>query len=151
MGRRLQRKIVSEEEFQRLMKEAGFAATAQEPSAGTNVRKYGPYCVECGHRVVEHDAKDGCMFYLGDTNETHMDDSLFCDCQAALTDGGLENVKLYPYCLKHGAMLAVSKDGLYRCPECHIGWDRKTGAEINRAITTSDATTGAAQGEVKTK
>ena len=34
--------------------------------------------------------------------------------------------KKYPYCSNHGAMLKVSKEGIWRCYLCHIGWDEVT-------------------------
>lgn len=35
-------------------------------------------------------------------------------------------IKEYPYCSVHGAMNKVSKFGLWRCLECHIGFDETT-------------------------
>ena len=31
----------------------------------------------------------------------------------------------YPSCSEHGAMNKVSKDGLWRCLMCHVGFDEK--------------------------
>ncbi len=33
--------------------------------------------------------------------------------------------KEYPYCSLHGAMLRLSKRGIWRCYLCHIGWDEE--------------------------
>lgn len=31
------------------------------------------------------------------------------------------NSDVHPFHKAHGALLRVSKDGIYRCPECHVG------------------------------
>ena len=38
--------------------------------------------------------------------------------------------KEYPYCTLHGAMLKVSKGGIWRCSLCHIGYDEVKGERI---------------------
>lgn len=37
----------------------------------------------------------------------------------------------YPSCSIHGAMLCINIERtLYRCPSCHIGYDKLTGNEL---------------------
>jgi hypothetical protein len=38
-----------------------------------------------------------------------------------------------PYCILHGAMNMVAPD-LYRCLECHIGYDRKCEASLKGTV-----------------
>ena len=36
--------------------------------------------------------------------------------------------RFHPCCPSHGAMLCINKEGsLYRCAECHLGFDRLNG------------------------
>ena len=38
-----------------------------------------------------------------------------------VSNGKVVLVDGYPYCKEHGAMNKVSKDGIWRCLECHVG------------------------------
>lgn len=43
----------------------------------------------------------------------------------------------YPACTIHGAMLKVTPEGLWRCPQCHIGyWEKE-----NRVLKENESLT----------
>ena len=46
-----------------------------------------------------------------------------------VSEGKVVLEKGYPHCKEHGAMLKVSKDGIWRCPACHVGCFGITGCK----------------------